>query len=135
MFWGKANRKYKIAVIDDEKDIADAISDFLEARNFEVSSAYNGRSGLEMIRTEMPDLIVLDIMMPEMDGRDVLIELKKDVYTRNIPVIILSAKDESFEEDLGMDLGAAYYETKPFRMKDLVKSINHIINKTHGRDA
>lgn len=133
MFWGNPRRKYKIAVIDDEREIADSICDFLEARDYEVCSAYGGRTGLEMIRTETPDLVILDIMMPDMDGRDMLVELKKDVYLRSIPVIILSAKSESFDEDLGRDLGADDYETKPFKMKDLTRKIKHLLNKKQRR--
>ena len=135
MFWGKPSRKYKIAIIDDEREIVDAISSFLEVRNYEVCSAYGGRSGLELIRTETPDLVILDIMMPDMDGRDMLIELKKDVYTKSIPVIILSAKSDSFDEKLGLDLGASAYETKPFKLKSLTNKIKHTLNKTQGRDT
>lgn len=132
MFWRRPTRKYKIAVIDDEKEIVDIITKFLEARSYEVCSAYGGRKGLEIVRSEHPDLVILDIVMPDMDGRDTLIEIKKDVYTKSIPVIMLSAKSEPFDEDLGKNLGAADYITKPFRMKDLLRRIKLNIDKVEG---
>lgn len=131
-FERKSDRKYKIALIDDEKELVDAVTKFLEARNFEVCSAYGGRTGLEIIRSENPDLIVLDIMMPDIDGRDILKELKQDPHTKSIPVIILSAKSETFDEELGKELGADDYLTKPCRMKELVKTINENINRLEG---
>ncbi|MFC1570745.1 response regulator transcription factor [Candidatus Omnitrophota bacterium] len=133
MFFGrKSDRKYKIALIDDEKELVDAVTKFLEARHFEVCSAYGGRTGLEIIRSESPDLIVLDIMMPDMDGRDILKELKKNPLTKNIPVILLSAKNEAFDEELGRELGADDYLTKPCKMKDLINTINSNLNRIQG---
>jgi len=118
----------KVVLIDDEKELVAAIKGFLEPRNFLVKCAYDGISGLKIIREENPDIVVLDIMMPEMDGRDVLLELKKDENTKNIPVIMLTARDEQFEIDYGIELGANAYLTKPYRARQLLEQIDNILN-------
>lgn len=119
--------KFKITIVDDEKELVKTIRDLLEPRNFEVSYAYNGVDGLAVIRGQIPDLVILDIMMPGMDGRDVLIELKNSADTKNIPVIMLTAKDEQFEVDYGMELGACSYVTKPYQARHLLKHIEKIL--------
>ena len=86
--------KFKITVIDDNKSVVDLIKEFLEKENFLVSFAYDGRSGLEVIKKEHPDLILLDIIMSDMYGNDVLLQLKNNEDTRDIPVIMLTAKGE-----------------------------------------
>jgi DNA-binding response OmpR family regulator len=122
-------RERKIAVIDDEQDLARAISDFLSSRDFDVKVAYNGQLGLDLVRTEKPDLVILDIMMPVMDGRDVLAVLKKDEATKNIPVIMLTARDEQFDRDCGLDLGAHEYITKPYNSDILLRQVNSVLSK------
>ncbi|HNX91384.1 MAG TPA: response regulator [Candidatus Omnitrophota bacterium] len=122
-------RKYKIHVIDDEKDLAGAIKDFLESRDFDVDMAHNGRDGLEMIRKDKPDLVILDVMMPLMDGRDVLSALKKDDTTKHIPVIMLTAKDDQFDRDHGLELGAYEYITKPYDSVILLRQVKNILSK------
>ena len=124
------DHKYTIAVIDDERDLAGVIRDFLESRNFDVKVACNGQQGLDLVRAEKPDLVILDIMMPVMDGRDVLIALKKDDATKNIPVIMLTAKDDQFERNYGLDLGACEYITKPYDSAILLRQVNKVLSKT-----
>lgn len=126
-------RRYKIAVIDDEKDLAGAISDFLSSRNFNVKVAYNGRNGLDLVREEKPDLVILDVMMPLMDGRDVLAALKKDDTTKNIPVIMLTAKSDQFDREYGLSLGAYEYITKPYDSTILLRQVNNVLSKTASR--
>lgn len=121
--------KVKITVVDDEKDLVQVIKDFLEARNFAVSVAYNGRTGLEVIKKEKPDLVILDITMPDLDGRDILIELKKDEDTKNIPVILLTAKSEQFDREYGLKLGAHEYIVKPYQSHVLLRHIQTILEK------
>lgn len=121
------NRR-KIAVIDDEKTLANAVRDLLSSRNFDVKIAYNGKDGLELIKAEKPELVILDIMMPLMDGRDVLLALKRDTSTKDIPVILLTAKDEQFDRSYGLDLGAREYITKPYASNLLLKRVNSILS-------
>jgi len=123
------NQKIKIAVIDDEKDLVSVIKEFLEYRGFIVSFAYGGIKGLEIIKKEKPDVIVLDIGMPDMDGRDVLIKLKKDPETKNIPVIILTGRDGQYDRDYGLELGAYEYITKPYDGDMLLRQIKNVLEK------
>lgn len=118
----------KITVIDDEKEFVDTVRDLLTGRGFDVTYAYGGLRGLEVVKEVLPDIVVLDINMPDLDGRDVLAKLKKDEETKDIPVIILSARSDQFDESLGRELGAADYITKPYSSQDLIKKINSILN-------
>lgn len=127
MFNGKNGKK--ITVIDDERELVDTIKAFLEGRGFEVSVAYGGTRGLDIIREELPDLVLLDVNMPDLDGRDVLSKLKKEEATKNIPVIILSARNDQFDEELGRELGATDYVTKPYSSHSLLKKINEVLGE------
>ncbi|MBF0217464.1 MAG: response regulator [Candidatus Omnitrophica bacterium] len=114
---------FKITLIDDEKDLVGALKSFLEPRGFDVSFAYNGKDGMCVIKRENPDLVVMDITMPELDGRDLLSLLKKSDDTRGIPVIVLSAKDEPFEVEYISRLGVYSYLTKPYSITTLMKQV------------
>ena len=127
-------KKAKISVIDDEKDLVEALKDFLEPRNFTVSFAYDGRSGLEIIRKEKPDVVLLDIAMPDIDGRDVLVELKNNDDTKDIPVIMLTCKSAQVEIDYGMELGASAYITKPYESPHLLRQIAHVLDEKRSED-
>ena len=120
-------KKPKIAIIDDEKDLVETLKSFLEERNFSVSTAYGGRDGLEIIKKEKPDMVILDVMMPDMDGRDVLVELKKNEDTKKIPVIMLTIRSEPFDIDYGIQLGADGYLSKPYTASALLKHINAVL--------
>ena len=121
------DKKTKITVIDDEEALVATLKEFLEARNFEVSCAYGGREGLDIIRKELPELIILDITMSDMDGRDVLVALKKDENTSTIPVILLTGRDEQFDRELGVELGAKEYLVKPCDWRLLMKKVETIL--------
>ncbi|MBL7157228.1 MAG: response regulator [Candidatus Omnitrophica bacterium] len=125
-------KKAKIAIIDDEKALVETLKSFLEERGFSVISAYDGASGLELIKREKPDIIILDITMPELDGRDVLIQLKKNEDTKSIPVIMQTVKNEPFDVDYGMELGADDYLPKPCEVHRLLKHIDAILEKRKG---
>ena len=125
----------KITIIDDEKELVATIKEFLEARGFIINFAYGGKAGLKLVRSEPPDIIVLDISMPDMDGRDVLVELKKDEETKNIPVIMLTGRTEQFDRDYGIELGAQEYMTKPYRGHLLLRQIENILNKKDKDEA
>jgi DNA-binding response OmpR family regulator len=113
----------KILIIDDEVDFAIAVKVNLEANGYLVASADNGKAGIETVKKWSPDLILLDLVMPEMNGFLVLSELKKDPYTATIPVIMLTAKTESeYATDAG-SLGALGYVSKPIKMHELEAAI------------
>ncbi len=123
------SQKAKIVIIDDEQELALTIKKFLEKRDFSVSCAYDGKSGWELVKKEVPDIVILDVTMPEMDGRDVLIALKKDRGLKNIPVIMLTAKDDQFDRDYGIELGAYEYITKPYESHILLRQVSRILDK------
>lgn len=110
----------KILVIDDEKAIADIIKFNLEKEGHSVETAYDGEEGMNMIRELMPDLVILDVMMPKKDGFQVLKEIRIDY---RFPVIMLTAKEEEVDKVLGLELGADDYITKPFSMRELIARV------------
>ena len=117
----------KILIVDDEKLIRDVIKTYAEEENFECLEAENGLEALDIINKQNIDLIVLDIMMPKMDGMSFLETLKKE---KNIPVIILSARTEEYDKLRGFDLGTDDYLTKPFSPKELIARIKAILKRT-----
>ena len=116
----------KILIIEDEKNIADIIAHNLKREAFEPVCAYDGESGLEIATKEDCDLILLDVMLPKMDGWEVLRELRKVSIT---PVIMLTAREEEEDKVMGLDLGADDYMTKPFSMKELISRIRANIRR------
>src|SRR3989304_727447 len=113
----------RILVVEDEVDIRESIRDLLEAKGFKVLCADNGLTGLQLAREQLPDLIISDILMPKMDGYDLLDELRRDPVIATIPFIFLTAKTNRSEIRHGMDLGADDYLTKPFFPADLYNAI------------
>ncbi|MDI6808043.1 MAG: response regulator [Candidatus Eisenbacteria bacterium] len=116
--------KGKILVVDDEIYIVHILDFSLGMEGYEVVTALDGQQAVEKARTERPDLIVLDIMMPKMDGYEACRKLKDDPETKEIPVILLSAKGRSVDQKMGFEVGADDYVTKPFSPKKLVERIN-----------
>ena len=119
----------RILVVEDEKDLAAVVRQLLEREGYIVDQAHDGVQGLEMIRMLKPDLVLLDVMLPRMDGRDILKILKADVTLKNIPVLVMSARSEEWDKDLGLELGAAGYVEKPFNSTLFVKKVNELLNK------
>ncbi|MEQ8186471.1 MAG: response regulator [Candidatus Eremiobacterota bacterium] len=119
----------KILVIEDEPSVLANILKTLEFENYQASGAENGLSGLARAKELFPDLIICDVMMPEMDGYSVLSELRKDPLTATIPFIFLTAKADRLEQRQGMELGADDYITKPFTRKELLSAINTRLKK------
>jgi len=118
-----------IMVVDDNPDIITIVKTILEGKGYSVSSASGGAELLNMLKGQKPDLIILDIMMPEMDGLEVLSRLKAASETATIPVILLTAKVQ-YEDVLGgYKLGADYYITKPFTSTQLVNGINLLLGE------
>ena len=120
---------YKILIADDEPEIRDLLRLYLENEQYEVVEAEDGRQALSLLREKKPDLCVLDIMMPKMDGYHVLQELRKE---SNIPVLILSAKDADSEKILGLNLGADDYLSKPFNPREAVARVKSNIRRFYS---
>ncbi len=116
----------KILIIEDEKSISDIIEFNLNKEGFEIDAAYNGRTGLEKALSDKPDLILLDVMLPEIDGFQVC---KKVRETSSVPIIMLTAKEEEVDKILGLELGADDYITKPFSMRELIARIKANIRR------
>lgn len=123
---------YTILIADDEAEIRDLLRLYLENEQYKVIEAADGRAALSLLRNEKPDLCILDIMMPEMDGYHVLQEMRKE---SNIPVIILSAKDADSEKILGLNLGADDYLSKPFNPLEAVARVNSNIRRFYSLGA
>ena len=119
----------KILVIDDEPKIVEICQDYLKASGFDVVSAGDGLNGLNVARREKPDLIVLDLMMPGMDGLDVCRSLRRD---GNTPIIMLTARVEESDKLVGLELGADDYITKPFSPRELVARVRVVLRRTSG---
>jgi two-component system alkaline phosphatase synthesis response regulator PhoP len=116
-------------VVDDNPDIITIVKTILEGKGFTVFSASSGQELLNLLKNQKPDLLILDIMMPEMDGLEVLTQLKAVTETASIPVILLTAKVQ-YEDVLGgYKLGADYYITKPFTSTQLINGINLLLGE------
>jgi len=121
--------KYKILVVDDEKRMVRFIQLNLEQDGFQVITAFNGSEALEQVRTQLPELILLDIMMPDINGFEVL---KKIREVNTVPVIMLTAKGEEDDRIQGLELGADDYITKPFSPRELVSRIRAVLRRTES---
>jgi two-component system phosphate regulon response regulator PhoB len=121
--------KEKILVVDDEEDILELVRFNLSREGFAVISALTGEKALELVRKEVPDLIVLDLMLPGVDGLDVTRSLKGDNTTKNIPIVMLTAKGEEADIVTGLELGADDYVTKPFSPRVLVARVRAVLRR------
>ena len=121
--------KGKILVVDDEIYIVHILDFSLGMEGYEVVTALDGEQALERVASEKPDLIVLDIMMPKLDGYEVCRAVKSNPATKNVPVILLSAKGRNVDQKMGFDVGADDYITKPFSPRKLVERINQLLGQ------
>ena len=121
--------KPHILIVDDEQKIANMVYDYLDAVGFSVETAADGKSALLQIAAREPDLVLLDIMMPELDGLDVVRKVRSE---SNIPVILLTARAEEQDKLIGLELGADDYITKPFSMKELAARIRTVLRRTRA---
>ena len=119
--------KKKILLVDDEKDMVYAVKLQLEANGLEVLTAYDGQEGLDKARGDKPDLIILDLMLPKIDGYKVCRMLKFDEKYRKIPVIMFTARVQKSDEKLALEVGADAYITKPFEPQILLKKIKELL--------
>ena len=121
--------KEKILVVDDEKDIVELLQYNLGKEGYKISTALSGEQCLENVKTELPDLILLDLMLPEIDGLDVCKFLKNNPQTSYIPIIMLTAKGEETDIVLGLELGADDYITKPFKIRELLARVKAVLRR------
>jgi DNA-binding response OmpR family regulator len=122
-------RRKKVLVVDDERDLVELITVNLQRNGYEVVSAHDGATGLEMARRQRPDLILMDVMMPGLSGRDVTMTLKNSADTANIPIIMLTAKGEETDIIVGLSMGADDYVPKPFSMKVLMARVAAVLRR------
>jgi len=127
--------KRRILIVDDNPDSATIMRSILEPRGYAVSVATRGVTALEMVQADPPDLLLLDVMMPEMSGFEVLQRIKSDSNTGRLPVILVTAKTQ--DEDLvsGYQFGADYYITKPFTAKQLLYGIDLVLGKGEAAES
>ncbi len=122
----------KILVVDDEKRIVDIVKAYLEREGFQVIVAYDGESALTLARGQSPDLIILDLMLPEVSGWDVCRTLRKE---SNVPIIMLTAREEVTDKIVGLELGADDYVTKPFDPKELMSRVKAVLRRFESKAA
>ena len=122
----------RILVVDDDKEIVRLVRAYLEQAGYEVLSAYNGESALHAIRSERPDLVVLDLMLPGRDGWDITRIVRGDSTVSEMPIIILTARVEDTDRIVGLELGADDYVTKPFNPREVVARTRAVLRRTSG---
>lgn len=123
--------KKRILVVDDEREIVSSLCMALEVKDYETLTAFDGQEALEVARREKPDLILLDVIMPKLNGYQVCRELKKDESTKSIPIVMLTAKTQESERYWGKETGADEYITKPFDILKLLEVIYKISEKNN----
>ena len=123
-------RTQKILIIEDEEKIVKIVQAYLEREGYHVITAYNGREGLEKAMHEGPDLIILDLMLPEISGWDVCRILRRDA---GVPIIMLTARGEDADKIIGLELGADDYVTKPFNPKELVSRARAVLRRVNNK--
>jgi DNA-binding response OmpR family regulator len=132
----KRRKPAKILVIDDEPEITDIVETFLETAGYEVESENTSELGIEKAKTLLPDLVLLDIMMPTMDGYEICGELKRCEKTKRIPVVFLTGKDARSDEGRSFQVGGVLYIRKPFsceRLLDIVKVVLQTVEKENKK--
>ncbi|NMC13450.1 MAG: response regulator [Chloroflexi bacterium] len=123
-------KEKKVIYIEDEPEMIDLVTLILNRKGFTVKGANGGREGLDLIKKELPDLVLLDLMMPDVDGWDVYQQMKAEEKTRKIPVIVITAKAQSIDKVLGLHIAKVEaYISKPFTPQELIDSVDKIFSK------
>lgn len=131
-----AEKLKRLVYIEDEPEMIDLVRLILGRRGFDVIGANGGREGLDMVRQQLPDLVLLDLMMPDMDGWDVYQQMKAEENTREIPVIVVTAKAQSIDKVLGLHIAKVDdYISKPFSPQELVESVEKVLGRQLARRA
>ena len=120
----------RILIVDDEKDIVDLVAYNLEKEGYEVLKAFDGEKALALVRTKKPALVVLDLMLPGIQGLEVCKRLRRDAETASVPIIMLTAKGEELDRVIGLEVGADDYVTKPFSVKELVARVKAVLRRS-----
>jgi len=126
--------KETILIVEDEKDIIKMLEYNLKKEGFKTLSARNGEDALDLAVRQHPDLVILDLMLPGMDGLEVCKNLKGDTKTASIPIIMLTAKSQESDKIVGLELGADDYMTKPFSPRELIARIKAVLRRVKGKD-
>jgi two-component system, OmpR family, alkaline phosphatase synthesis response regulator PhoP len=124
----------KIVLVEDEIDIVNLVSHYLSKEGFTVKPAQDGMKGLKLIKQENPDLAILDLMLPGLDGLEVCKRLRADPKTSRLPIIVLTAKGEEADKIVGLELGADDYVTKPFSPKEFVARVKALLRRSEHRE-
>lgn len=123
------NKKKKILIVDDEKDLTKLLDYNLKQEGFETLIAHEGKTALDMARKKNPDLIILDVMLPDLSGTEICKIIRSDNETTDLPIIMLSAKGEEIDRILGLELGADDYVTKPFSPRELILRVKKVLKR------
>lgn len=121
--------KKRILVVDDEREIVNNLCMTLQMKDYETLKAYDGQEALDVVRKEKPDLVLLDIVMPKLNGYQVCRELKNDEATKSIPILMITAKTQESDRFWGKETGADDYITKPIDILDLLERIKHFLGE------
>jgi two-component system alkaline phosphatase synthesis response regulator PhoP len=124
----------KILIVDDEQDIVELISYNLEKEGFKTFKAYDGETALGMVRSEKPDLMILDLLLPKMNGLDVCKAIRRNPEMSNLPIIMLTAKGDEIDKIIGLEVGADDYITKPFSIKELIARVRAFLRRMHDNN-
>jgi DNA-binding response OmpR family regulator len=122
----------KVLIVDDDENIVELIRLYLEKEGFATVTANNGLKAVELFKSEAPSIVILDVMMPEMDGWQVCREIRR---VSNIPIIMLTAKGETFDKVLGLELGADDYMVKPFETKELIARVKAVLRRSEAKET
>ena len=120
----------KLLIIEDDRTIIEGLEDTFKFHDFDVFTAVSGKEGIDLLKTKKPDLIILDIMLPGIDGFEVCKRIKE--INQNLPIIMLTAKSQESDKLLGFELGADDYVTKPFSVKELVARVKAVLKRSHA---
>ena len=124
----------KILIVDDEHDIVELLSYNLEKEKFSIVKAHDGEAALGLVRSEKPDLMILDLMLPKMNGLDVCKAIRRNPETANLPIIMLTAKGDEIDKIIGLEIGADDYITKPFSIKELIARVRAVLRRMQDND-
>jgi len=124
-----------VLIIEDEPSLIEVLSYNLEKEGFEVLTATNGREGLDRARTALPDLVILDLMLPGIDGLQVCAQLRSDARTQSIRVLMLTARSEETDEVVGFNVGADDYVTKPFKVRPLIHRVKALLRRNEKSES
>ena len=121
----------RVLVVEDDRDIADLVGRYLEKSGFEVETLASGRDGLAAVMQRPPDVLVLDLMLPQMDGLEICRTVRANEKTANVPIIMLTARGEEAERVVGLEIGADDYLAKPFSPNELVARVRALLRRAH----